>query len=148
MQYDDILNVLAPCGLNCQKCFAYSGGEIGMVSQRLQELLGFFDRYAERFSTFLPAFTNYPAFKELLAYLAEADCDGCRKGGRLWPDCAVASCARQKGVDFCSQCEEFPCNKTNFDADLERRWIQMNKRMKEIGVESYYQETKDIPRYR
>ena len=32
--------------------------------------------------------------------------------------------------------------------DLHRRWLEMNNRMREIGVEAYYDETKDLPRYR
>ena len=38
-------------------------------------------------------------------------------------------------------------NAVFLDEHLKRRWIQINKRMKEIGPESYYQETKDLPRY-
>jgi len=148
MEYKDILNILAPCGLNCRKCLAYSEGEIRTHSIDLQKLLGSFDRYAERFSLFLPVFKNYPFFKELLAYFTQADCNGCRKGACKYPNCGVIACYQQKGVDFCFQCDEFPCEKTNFDPDLKRRWIQMNNRMKEVGVETYYQETKDLPRYR
>jgi hypothetical protein len=148
MQYKEILTVLAPCGLNCRKCFAYSDGEIRIFSTKLQELLGSFDRYAERFSVFLPVFKNYPPFKELLAYFTQADCNGCRKGACKYPNCGVITCYREKGVDFCFQCDEFPCEKTNFDPDLKGRWIKMNNRMKEIGVESYFEETKDLPRYR
>ena len=39
------------------------------------------------------------------------------------------------------------CDKTNFDPHLEERWRKMNIRMKEIGVEAYYEETKDLCRY-
>lgn len=148
MEYKDILDILAPCGLNCRKCFAHSEGEIRMLTTKLQELLGSFDRYAERFSAFLPLFKNYPSFKELLAYFTQADCNGCRSGTCKYPNCGVTTCYQQKGVDFCFQCDEFPCEKTNFDTDLRRRWIQMNNRMKEIAVESYFEETKDLPRYR
>ncbi len=59
----------------------------------------------------------------------------------------VTECYKKKGVDFCFQCDEFPCEKTNFDPHLKARWIKMNNRMKEIGVESYYEETKDLCRY-
>lgn len=148
MEYKDILNILAPCGLNCFKCFAYSDGEIKSHSIKLQDLLGSFDSYAERFSKFLPVFANYPPFKELLSYLTKGDCQGCRKGTCKYPNCGVFKCYKQKGVDFCFQCDEFPCEKTNFDPDLKRRWIKMNNRMKEIGVEAYFEETKDLPRYR
>ena len=148
MKYKEILDILAPCGLNCHKCFANSNGEIRKNSIKLQELLGSFDRYAERFSIFLPVFKNYPSFKELLIYLTQENCNGCRKGSCLYPDCGVRDCYKSKGVDFCFQCDEFPCEKTNFDSDLKGRWIQMNNQMKEIGIKSFYQKTKDLPRYR
>jgi len=147
MLYKDILNHLAPCGLNCHKCFANSDGEIRNTSMKLQNLLGSFDIYAERFSSFLPIFKKYPSFKALLTYLTENNCPGCRKGSCLYHDCGVRNCYKAKKVDYCFQCDEFPCKKTNFDSHLERRWKQINNRMKEIGIEAYYQETKKISRY-
>jgi len=148
MEYEEILNDLAPCGLSCRKCFANTKGEIGRRSNELQKLLGNFDVYAERFSAFLPEFKNYPEFKEMLGYLAQGDCKGCREGACKLPDCGVHACYREKGIDFCFQCHEFPCERTNFDPHLQERWIQMNNRMKEIGVEGYYEETRDQSRYR
>lgn len=148
MEYEDILDDLAPCGLSCRKCFANSGGHIATLSTQLQERLGSFDVYAERSSAFLPAFEEYPSFKGLLAYLAQGQCEGCRRGTCLYPNCGVTTCYQDKGVDFCFQCDEFPCERTNFDAHLERRWVGMNERMGEIGVEASYEETRDQPRYR
>ena len=148
IEYRDILKNLAPCGLNCKKCLAFSDGEIKDHSKKLKDLLGDFDRYAERFSSFLPVFKNYHQFKELLSFFTQADCTSCRNGKSKYPNCGVTKCYREKGVDFCFQCDEFPCEKTNFDPDLLRRWIQMNNRMKEIGVEAYFQEAKDLPRYK
>ncbi|MFX1352471.1 MAG: DUF3795 domain-containing protein [Promethearchaeota archaeon] len=147
MNYKEILDVIAPCGLNCYKCYANSNGEIRINSLSLLNLLGSFDIYAERFSSFLPIFKNYPAFKELVSYFSNENCNGCRKGTCIYPDCKVKDCYKEKKVDFCFQCTEFPCEKTNFDPHLKQRWIQMNNRMKEIGVQSYYLETKDKPRY-
>ena len=148
MNYDGIKQVIAPCGLNCGKCMAYAGGEIRATSIRLKELLGSFDRYAERFSSFMPVFENYPQFKELLDYLTAGDCEGCRRGKCRYPGCVVPACIREKEVDFCFQCGEFPCTRVTFDPDLRRRWMEMNTRMKEVGLESFYQETRDLPRYR
>ena len=148
MIYEEILRNLAPCGLNCKKCFAYNNGEIRKASIVLQNLLGSFDIYAERFSSFLPKFKNYPSFKLLLSYLTEENCPGCREGSCLYPDCGVRDCYKNKKVDFCFQCNEFPCENSNFDTHLKRRWIQMNNRMKEIGIESFYQESGDNPRYK
>ena len=147
MEYQKILSSLAPCGLNCRKCFAFSEGDISFHSKELQKLLGNFDIYAERFSAFLPEFKDYPSFKRLLAYFASTDCTGCRRGTCKYPNCGVIDCYKVKGVDFCFQCDDFPCDKTNFDPHLEKRWIRINTRMGEIGVEAYYEETKDICRY-
>lgn len=148
MSYEEILQRLAPCGLNCTKCLMHEGGEIRATAGRLKDLLGSFDRYAERFSSFMPVFRNYPQFKDLLAHFTTGDCKGCRKGMCRYPGCIVPSCSRERGVDFCFQCSEFPCTRITFDPDLRRRWLEMNTRMKEVGVEAFYAETRDLPRYR
>jgi hypothetical protein len=147
MDKKQILKYLAPCGLNCGKCMAKTDGDIKKHSMALKVLLGDFNRYAERFSKFLPVFKKYPEFQELLDYLTRGDCTGCRNGMCKYPDCGVQVCFRKKGVDYCFKCRDFPCDHTNFDPDLHARWLRMNTRMKEIGVEVYYKETKDTPRY-
>jgi len=147
MKYNEILERLAPCGLNCIKCMAFAEGDIKKNANELKKLLGAFDLYARRFSHFASVFENYPSFKKLLDYFAQAGCKGCRKGECLYPNCGVASCYKEKGVDFCFQCEEFPCAQSNFDPNLKERWIKMNRRMKEVGVEAYFEEAKDFPRY-
>ncbi len=150
MKYEEILEFLGPCGLNCKKCVFYSKGEIRQHSIKLKELFGSFDNYAERFSKLIdPIFTNYLKFKELLEFLTHADCKGCRNQiCAIYPNCGVVDCYKKKDVDFCFQCEDFPCEKTNFDFDLKRRWILINKRIKEIGIEAYYKESIKFPRYR
>lgn len=148
MEYSEILKILAPCGLNCRKCMAYEKGDIKNHALEMKALLGKnFDVYAERFSSFLPAFQNYPQFKELLDFFGSGDCKGCRSGECKYPACNVIKCHREKAVDFCFQCKEFPCDNPGFDEHLKKRWIKMNSRMKEIGVEAYYQEAKNQPRY-
>ncbi|MBN2223087.1 MAG: DUF3795 domain-containing protein [Deltaproteobacteria bacterium] len=148
MTYEKINKSLAPCGLNCVKCMAYAEGDIKRHAAELTRLLGSFDIYAERFSKFAPVFANYPSFKELLAHFSSGSCRGCRAGECIYPNCGVGPCTREKGIDFCFECGEFPCEKSNFDPHLKERWITMNERMKEIGPEGYWEETKDQPRYR
>ncbi|MEN6623471.1 MAG: DUF3795 domain-containing protein [Smithella sp.] len=150
MCYEEILNALGPCGLNCKKCFAHRDGKIRRYSLKLVKEFGKFDVYAERFETLLnnPIFKKYPDFKIMLEYFASENCQGCRKEScRLFKDCGVRACHQQKNVDFCFQCTDFPCKKTNFDGHLENRWIQINHRIRTVGIEKYYAETKDKPRY-
>lgn len=150
MAYDDILNALGPCGLNCEKCFAHRDGEIRKYSLKLLEKLGNFEVYAERFETLLnnPVFKKYQDFKIMLEHFASENCQGCRRETcRLFKECGVRNCYRLKNVDFCFQCADFPCKNTNFDEHLEKRWMLINRRMQEIGIEKFFIETKDKPRY-
>jgi hypothetical protein len=126
---------------------AFTKGDIKRNAEELNGLLGAFDNYARRFARFAPVFENYPSFKKLLEYFAQAGCKGCRHGDCLYPNCGVSSCYKKKGVDFCFQCDEFPCTKTNFDPNLQERWVKMNGLMKQKGVEAYFDESKDSPRY-
>lgn len=50
-------------------------------------------------------------------------------------------------VEYCFQCREYPCERNRYDEVHLLRWKQINDRMKEVGVERYYEEQKSIPRY-
>ena len=150
MDYALIKNRLAPCGLHCGKCYAFVDGDVKSYSLRLKESLGDFDIYAKRFVDLLddPVFEKYPDFKAMLNYLASVECAGCRNEKcKIFKDCKVRGCHEMKEVDFCFQCSDFPCENTGFDQHLHKRSVDINLRMKEIGVENYYNEIKDKPRY-
>ena len=144
---NEILRRLAPCGLNCGKCLFYADGEIRDLSIKLKERLGIFGPYADRFSKGNAVFGNYKEFSELLDFMTTVDCRGCREGGCRLPGCNVNNCTSSKNIDYCFQCEEFPCEKSNLQGPLKDRWINMNNRMKEIGVSEYFKESSDTPRY-
>jgi hypothetical protein len=150
MEYRVIKERLAPCGLHCGKCFAFKGGDIAKISRELKNNLGEFTVYAQRFVTLLdkPVFNKYPEFKEMLDYFALAECQGCRNEVcKLFKNCRVRLCSDEKRVDFCFQCAQFPCANTGFDEHLNKRSVDINLRMKEIGIEAYYNEIKDKTRY-
>jgi len=148
MKYEDILNILAPCGLNCVKCVGYENGAVRKHAGELHAHLEGFGRFAERFSRFAPAFKKYSSFEEVLAVFAGADCAGCRDNEAKHSHCSIARCHKDRDIDFCFQCPGYPCAPEGIDPDLRQRWLKMNDRMKEIGVEAFYEETKDEPRYK
>lgn len=150
MKAQEILNEISPCGINCGKCFAYEAGEIHAAAAKLKENLGNFEPYAERFADKLdPVFEKYPDFKELLNYFSKASCKGCRKEKcKLYKSCLVRTCALdEKHIDFCYECEEFPCEHSGLDDNLHSRSVAINERIKEIGLSDYYEEIKNKPRY-
>jgi hypothetical protein len=77
----------APCGLACFLCELYEDNLTDELSELLQAKLG--------------------VTKE------EAACKGCRqqngKHFHLPEGCATLDCVKAKGVELCSDCEEFPC---------------------------------------
>ena len=150
MEYEEIKKRLAPCGLHCGKCFAFVDGDIKYHSNKLKMELGNFNIYAERFIDLLeePKFKKYSDFHELLSYFSSVDCNGCREEKcKLFKECNVRGCSEEKKVNFCFQCPDFPCNNTGFDENLQKRSVSINKRMKNIGVEKYFDKIKDKPRY-
>ncbi len=147
---EKIMESLAPCGLSCEKCFAHVNGDIRKYSLKLKEKLGNFTVYAKRFETLLddPIFKKYPEFEEMLNYFASENCRGCRNEQcRLFKDCGVRGCHQEKQIDYCFDCDEFPCKKTNFDEHLYDRWVALNKKIKKIGLESFYEKQQSYHRY-
>jgi hypothetical protein len=139
-----------PCGILCEKCFAFNDGPIRFHAEMLRNNLGEFDNYAKRFVTLLdnPVFAKYADFKKFLDTLASNNCLGCRKQEcHLFRGCKVKDCYKNKNVDYCFQCNEFPCERTGFDDNLKQRWLKINFRIREIGLENYYSEVRVKPRY-
>ncbi|HER23747.1 MAG TPA: DUF3795 domain-containing protein [Candidatus Atribacteria bacterium] len=147
MTYDEVVRKLAPCGLDCSRCADYQDGEIKELSTKLLNLLGRYDRLAELKSTIIPTFKSYSKFKELLELFAQVSCGGCRSENvKCLINCHAQTCHKDKKVDFCFQCEEFPCDK-QCERKIRERWIANNQRMKEIGVVNFYTERSKLPRY-
>lgn len=79
----------------------------------------------------------------------ETLCDGCgakRKSLHCFKKCIFINCKREKGVDFCSECEKFPCMSLNeFKLKMPHRIeiIESQTRMKEIGIGNWLEEMQD-----
>ena len=147
MEYKEALRRLAPCGLDCSRCADFAGGEIQELSTCLGELLNGYRRVAKVKESIKPVFNGYPQFEEVLKLFSQAACSGCRGDNVLCPiDCVAGACSREKGIDFCFQCEEFPCAR-KIDVQIKERWLKFNLRMKEIGIEEFCEEQSKFSRY-
>jgi hypothetical protein len=147
---NELKEKFGPCGLLCEKCFAYHEGSIQKHASQLMKSLGNFTPYANRFVSLLnePGFKNYKNFEEILALFEKGNCKGCRtQQCKLFKACKVKDCHITQGVDFCFQCEKFPCINTGFDEHLKHRWLSINNKIRAIGLNSYYNEIKNKSRY-
>jgi hypothetical protein len=118
---------VAYCGLNCAKCDMYEAGH-GNEKKR-GEILAWFKQ--ERNKILKPE---------------QITCEGCR--GPLnahWSeDCKMMLCAKNKKVQYCFQCSEFPCSILNaFASDgavHHKKTVENLHRMKRIGVDAWIAE--------
>lgn len=146
MDYNDILEHLAPCGLDCVRCVDYTNGEIKRLSSELIKLLGGYARIAKLKEEALPLFKDYSKFEDVLKYFSTASCSGCRgEEVQCFLECKAKTCHKEKKVDFCFQCNDYPCD--NFTGPLGERFKKLCDHMKEVGVVEFYNERVKLPRY-
>lgn len=145
--YQEVVERLAPCGIDCERCVRYKDGRVRRAATDLGEALAGFENMAPRVADRLPALKEYGRFAEILDLFTQADCAGCRAAGCPLPFCAARTCYREQGVDFCFQCADYPCDRNQYPENMSERWRAYNDRMREVGAEQYYQESLDKPRY-
>lgn len=114
-RYKDI----APCGIDCFNCEVYAPNITEAVATQLSTRLGITPE--------------------------KVPCSGCRgsDGCRLhMGECATLECVKARNVDYCFQCEDFPCEFLSPAADGADRFPHNLKlynlcRMKLKGIEAW-----------
>ena len=76
--------------------------------------------------------------------VGESRCPGCAGKGfsDVHPACGVLSCCQRKGLEYCFECDEFPCKRYDSAGDSDSFVTHKNQmrdmyRAKEIGIEAY-----------
>lgn len=154
----DFLKKMAPCSLLCHVCPGYSDGAISQCAVKMcKHFEGYYDfndeHLPEEHRGWLPEFEQ---FHNRLKKYTEGGCSGCR--GHNDEDfgciegCFIDACTKERGIHFCSECEDFPCEKakqffTENDKTLLTMWIEGSQRMREIGIKPYFEEKKDSSNY-
>lgn len=138
----------------CGKCYcALCDYYKGTIVKAARSLLQFVDRYGSlRLIANAQKAYDFDEFTKGLRWLSSQQnpCKGCRFGGgwSWWGDCPVRDCCLEKGIDFCYQCEEFPCKKLREEPLAERKkaLIEANRQIRAIGIEAWMLQLKQ--RYR
>jgi hypothetical protein len=113
----------AVCGLFCPACSLYIG-----TTEDPERLKAIADRFQQP--------------------VEACKCYGCRSEKRSFYCenlCHMYSCAAKRGLDFCGECEEYPCEELNkFQAERPHRlelWESL-KRINEAGYLQWFEEEK------
>lgn len=150
-----ILDAVAPCSMFCQTC---TGCQYGDISYHAKELLRLLEGHEEFLDKNLKEQYRYKleefkAFNKKLKKYAYPKCNGCRNDrvfGCSIEGCIIPKCSKEHEVDFCGECLEFSCDKVNESVYSDvtiKKWLLGNTEIKNKGIETYYEENKNVPHY-
>ena len=123
------------CGLYCDNCAVKA--RVTPSARVLYEEMrkaGF-----ETTISFIPGGDSFWSFLKSMA--TSGLCISCKDGGGD-PGCVIRLCAKEKGLDMCALCKEYPCS--HFDATLQKYpalnyMKQDNALLREKGMEAWTQ---------
>jgi hypothetical protein len=135
---------VGPCGIVCSVSCPLGSGTVAETAGRTREFIR-----ECRISEWAPMVSeeggriDWEKVAESLEWMKKyAICAGCESGGGP-PDCPTRICAREKGIELCSSCDDLPsCD--NFDwledhgvkvkeALKKRRGISKEEHIKSVG---------------
>jgi len=148
MERDELLRNVAPCGLVCYTCTACGHGVVKEHAQKLSF-------YLTGVSDFLASQHMRGDKKKLdacmatLEYYSRQSGPGCREEETQcsFKNCVIRACTREKHIDFCADCADFPCGKIDLPDVFTDKWKASNTRIREAGVEQYFDEEKEVPHF-
>ena len=146
-EHEQILAQISPCGLDCGRCMQNPASPISRMAADLRQNLGNFQNYAPVFSRGEPIFDDYPQFQALLERLAKGACRGCRVDKPCLPTCRIPDCTRERGLDFCADCADFPCEESGLTGMLLERWQQRMAKLQAMGLRDFAAWLHGQPRY-
>jgi hypothetical protein len=131
------LKLVTYCGLYCGLC-----AQRGRIPRRANELRETMAR--EGYEVWGSEIPGFNLFWKFLTDLCDPDkaCSGCRQDGGP-PFCSIRKCARQRGVDVCVFCEEYPCSRVLEIARGYPTLVADGKRIKEIGMDAWIEEQEE-----
>ena len=129
------LRLVAHCGLYCGLCAHRA--RIPKRAKSLKETLH--DEGMDSWYKYIPSMKEtFPVFWKFLRELTKMDCTCRTEGGP--PDCRIRICAKEKGVDTCPLCKEYPCDLINKLAEHYVMAIQDGRHLQKIGLKAWVKE--------
>lgn len=152
MTRERLLDCVPPCGLMCYTCPGFCDGAIKEHSEALLALRKGFREFLSKGTTDL---TEYDQYIERLKADADPSCPGCRKidgkGRGCIKGCFIPECAKEQGVDFCGECDAFPCARIEesslYSEEVKKGFREGSLLIKEHGAEKYFEMKKGVSHY-
>jgi hypothetical protein len=130
------MELVTYCGLHCDLCAARS-----RIPRRAAALHAAMTEEGWPFwGHTIPGFAEFWPFLEGLG--SGEGCPGCRAGGG-YPGCQIRVCARERGLELCARCPDFPCAHVEALAARYPTLIADNRRLQAVGLEQWLTEQKE-----
>lgn len=128
------LELVTYCGLYCGLC-----AQRGRIPRQAEALRGSLAK--EGWEHWGNEIHGFAEFWKFLAGLCDPvkSCPGCRGGGGP-PFCAIRPCAREREVELCVFCEEYPCKRVLGIAKGYPTLIADGERIRKVGLEAWIRE--------
>ena len=130
------------CGIYCGTCGMYRGRIYAKIAQEFLEVIraaGYPDELTINMTSAPPDF-DFNEFLKGVEYFSNegsgAYCqEPCKQGGGV--ACNNRLCAKEKGVEICYECKDFPCEhvSSTFEKDPEKR--KDYERFKRLGFDGW-----------
>lgn len=151
MKKSEILKKVAPCSLMCHTC---SGYHKGVICESSKTLLKYLEGMKEFYEKHRPDdVESYCSFEDILRMYGSAPCSGCRStehNGCSIEGCFLLECTKNHGIDFCGECDEFPCKKTQdlFEEVVYKQWLEGNQQISDYGIDFFWENNSEKPHYK
>jgi hypothetical protein len=124
--------LVAYCGIYCRLCDYFTG----KIRDSARDLLGIVKKHSELklFADTAKAF-DFENFVKGLEWVSKeiSPCVGGCRGGGGWRDCPMRKCCIERGVRFCYECNNFPCETLK---KFPKHVDELNE-IKKMGLESW-----------
>ena len=130
--YEKESELVAYCGIYCRLCDYFTG----RIRNSARNLLDVVKSHGELklFADTAKAF-DFDNFVKGLEWISKeiSPCVGGCKGGGGWEECPFRKCSIEKGLTFCYECSDFPCE------TLKKypKHIQELNRIRKLGLEGW-----------
>jgi hypothetical protein len=135
---DEQLEFVTYCGLYCGLCAERTRipGHAAALQAAMAE---------EGWPYWGPTMPDFVEFWRFLQGLTDGGCPGCRADGG-YPECPIRICARERGLDLCVYCPDFPCEHVEVFARRYPTLLADNRRLQVVGLARWLAEQEERAR--
>ena len=136
---DESKKLICYCGAYCGECGMYRGRVYAKLAQEFLRIIEASD-YPDWLPKFFKLDFNFDEFLKGVEYFSKKDTgpycqEPCKEGGG--PPCKIRPCARERGIEICYECKDFPCEHFSWILEKYSDKLKDYERFKKLGLKGW-----------